>query len=151
MNNETSVNVTFEDTTPTSSVAADPQDIDPGQWLTATSGLVTGFVQTRAGRLKIAALTEKEADMIRKSSESMVPGNPRQRQTSIKKLRLSTVAASVNKAYGYVVGNPSFLTPDKLESALSGELTMIIAEISKLSGFAEEDQGQNPGDFLQVS
>src|SRR5712664_4222247 len=88
----------------------EPQDIDPGQWLNASSGTLTDFVDTKAGRLKIAALTEKEADTIRKQAETIDPRNPRQRQISTKKLRLSTVAASVNKAYGYAPGNPLFVT-----------------------------------------
>lgn len=130
--------------------ALEPQDIDPAQWLTASATIPVGYVNTKAGRLKIAALTEKESDAIRRASQSPVPGKPQQRQLNLKKLRLATVAASVNKAYGYTPADPRFIQPEQMEVALSGEITTIVSEISKLSGFVEDSQ-ESPGEFFQIS
>lgn len=141
----------LEPESPESNQAPVIQDIDPATWLSASSGVITGFVDTKAGRLRIAALTEKEADTVRKLAESPDPRNPRQRQLNLMKLRLLTVASSVNKAYGYSIASPGYMVPEKMYGTLSGEITMIVAEITKLSGFTEDNQGQNPGDFLQVS
>jgi hypothetical protein len=131
-------------------VAAEPQDIDPGEWLTASEQVITGYVDTIAGRLKIAALTEEESEKIRKSAESINPANPRgPRIMSLMKMRLATVAASLNKAYGYAPSDPRYLTAAKMPKTLAGEVTMIVKKITELGGYTEE-QGLGP-DLFQVS
>jgi hypothetical protein len=143
----------IDDAEPATVGVAAPEDIDPGQWLQkTTSGVITGYVTTKAGRLKIAAMDETETDAIRRAAESIDPSNPRgPRKLNIRKLRLGTVAASMNKAYGYTAADPRFLTPDKLVKALSGEVTMIVNEITKLGGFVEDDQGRNLDSLFQIS
>jgi hypothetical protein len=132
----------LEPETPTPSdlnPGAEPQDIDPAQWLEASTGLVTDYVVTRKGRLKIAALTETESDVIRKASESINPSNPHgPKKLNIKKMRLGTVAASINKAHGYTPADPRFMTPEKLQGALTGEITMIVNKITEIGGFKED-------------
>lgn len=125
-------------------------DIDPRQWLTHDDSLRTTTVVLNAGRIKIAGLTEKEGDRIRKASETPVPGNPKQKQSSLKKLRVLTVALSLNKAYGWV-NTPNQITPDQVEEKLMGEITTLVNEISKISGYSEDGQAENLSSFLQVS
>jgi hypothetical protein len=123
------------------------EDIDPRHWLESDDGAVTGFVNTRAGRLKIAALTEAETDQVRRGSEKPInPGNPKSgKRIDLKKLRTLTVCVSLNKAHP-----GSNIMPDELEKKLSGEITMIVNEISKLSGYSEEEE-ENLNNFLQTS
>ena len=130
--------------------AEDVADIDPLQWLTHDDNLRTAYVVVGAGRLKIAALTEKEGDRIRKLSEGPDPRNPKQRQSSLKKLRVLTVVWSLNKAAGWI-NTPQAITPEQVEEKLMGEITTLVSEISKLSGYSEDGQAQNLGSFLPVS
>jgi hypothetical protein len=127
------------------------EDIDPRDWLTSDDSAVIGYVNTRAGRLKIAALTESETDMIRKGSEKLInPGKPNSgKRIDLKKLRVLTASQSINKANkdrpGYIP-----LMPDDLEKKLAGEITAIVNAISKLSGYGEEEE-DTLNTFLQVS
>lgn len=120
------------------------EDIDPRQWLTSDDSSVIGYVNTRAGRLKIAALTEAESDLVRKGSEKPTnPGKPNSsRKINMKLLRTLTVCMSLNKAYP-----GSNITPAELEIKLAGEITSIVSEIGKLSGYTEEEE-ENLSTFL---
>lgn len=127
------------------------EDIDPRQWLTSDDSAVIGYVNTRAGRLKIAALTEAETDKVRKGAEKPInPGKPNQgKRVDLKLLRTLTACASLNKAYA---GRPNFIPmmPNELEAKLAGEITAIVNEIAKLSGYTEDEEESLPT-FLQLS
>ena len=128
------------------------EDIDPRQWLTHDTSTVTTTVQTMAGRLKIAALDEKETEAARKFAEK--PSNPGRpngpKDINLTKLRCATVALSLNKAYGYT-NTPNQIQPDEIQRKLSGEITTIVEAISKLSGYQEDNQDSDPGAWFQVS
>lgn len=131
--------------------AVEQEDIDPGTWLSSEDSEVIGYVTTRAGRLKIAALTEAETDRIRKGSERPInPGKANSgKRVDLKMLRLLTATESINKANK---NRPGF-TPimwSQLDKKLSGEITSIVNEISKLSGYSEEEE-ENLNNFLQLS
>ena len=129
----------------------EPQDIDPGQWLTASKEVATEFVIVKAGRLKIAALTERESDVLRKSAEKINPANPRgPKLLDLKKMRQLTVCASINKAYGYNNSDPRYLRPDLLDEALTGELTTLVQRITALSGYVEDSSASAEAVF-QIS
>jgi len=127
------------------------EDIDPRQWLTSDDSAVIGYVNTRAGRLRIAALTESETDRVRKGAEKPInPGKPSMgKRVDLKLLRTLTACESLNKAYR---GRPGFqpMMPSELESKLAGEITAIVNEIAKLSGYSEEEEESLPT-FLQLS
>lgn len=126
-------------------------DIDPRQWLQSDDSAIVGYVNTRAGRLKIAALTEVESDQIRKGSEKpLFPGkNNSAKRIDLKTLRLLTATYSLNKAYKDTPGFQPLL-PNELEKKLAGEVTSIVNAISKLSGYTEEED-ESLNNFLQVS
>ena len=125
-----------------------PVDINPREWLDSDDSAIIGYVQTRIGRLKIAALTEEESDTIRKGSERPInPGKTNSgKKIDLKRLRVLTVAASLNKAYkdqGIVI------SPDEVQRKLTGEVTSIVQKISELSGYKEEeDDAESVTGFL---
>jgi hypothetical protein len=127
-------------------------DIDPRQWLTHDTSVVTTSVKTMAGRLKIAALDEKETEAARKFAEKPHnPGRPNgPKDINLTKLRCATVAISLNKAYGWT-NTPQQINPDEVQKKLSGEITTIVAAISKLSGYEEDEKDEDPGTWFQVS
>lgn len=127
------------------------QDIDPRQWLTSDDSAVVGYVTTRAGRLKIAALTESETDRVRKGAEKPInPAKPHLgKRVDLKLLRTLTACASLNKAYAGTQGFIAMM-PSELEAKLAGEITAIVNEIAKLSGYSEEEEESLPT-FLQLS
>lgn len=133
-------------------IPEDVQDIDPRQWLSHDDNLVVDYVVTRAGRLKVAALTENENDNVRKLSEKLRnPGRPQLgKDVNLKLLRLWTVAYSLNKAYGYF-NTPSELTADLIakNNKLAGEITTIVSKITEISGYKEE--GESASSFLSIS
>lgn len=130
---------------------AQVEDIDPRQWLTSDDSAVIGYVNTRAGRLRIAALTEAETDRVRKGAEKPInPGKPNMgKKVDLKLLRTLTACASLNKAYA---GRANYqpMMPSELEAKLAGEITAIVNEIAKLSGYSEDEEESLPT-FLQLS
>lgn len=141
------------DATPIPGIAPeDIEDIDPNQWLSHDDNLVVDYVVTRAGRLKVAALTENENDSVRKLSEKhRNPGKPQMgKEVNLKQLRLWTVAYSLNKAYNYWQ-TPNELTADLIarNNKLAGEITSIVSKITEISGYKEEEQ--SPSTFLSIS
>lgn len=133
-------------------IPEDVEDIDPRQWLQHDDALVVDYVFTRAGRLKVAALSENEQDAVRKQAEKYRnPGRPQMgKDINLKALRLWTVAFSLNKAYGYT-GTSNELTADLISrnNKLSGEITTIVNKITEISGYKEE--GNSSSTFLSVS
>src|SRR6266516_5629810 len=116
------------------------EDIDPRKWLTADDSAIVGRVKTRAGYLKVAALTEAETDHIRKGSEKWInPGKQSLgKRVDLKTLRLLTACESINKAH---LGVPGYIPimPTELDKKLAGEITSIVNQITKLSGYTEEE------------
>lgn len=133
-------------------IPEDVEDIDPHQWLQHDDSLVIGYVVTRAGRLKIAALDETEQDQVRKLAErDRRPGKPQMgKDINLKLLRLWTVAYSLNKAYGWR-GTTNEISAEQISrnSKLSGEITTIVQQISELSGYREDSS--TASNFLSVS
>lgn len=127
------------------------QDIDPRTWLQSQDELIIGRVKTRAGFIKIAALTEAETDKVRKAAERPInPGKPQLgNKIDLKRLRTNTACESINKANAGVPGYQP-IVPNELERKLSGEITSIVNQISKLSGYTEEEE-ESLTTFLQVS
>jgi hypothetical protein len=134
-------------------IPEDAVDIDPRQWLQHEDNLVVDYVLTRAGRLKIAALTESENDNVRKAAEKpRNPGKPQLgKEINLKLLRLWTIAFSLNKAYGYW-GTPNELTADAIikNNKLAGEITTIVTKITEISGYKEEGS-ESASSFLSFS
>lgn len=131
--------------------ATEPQDIEPGQWLAASKEVPTETVEVKGGRIKLAALTEKESDQLRRLAERINPSNPRgPKLMDLKKMRIVTACASINKAYGYTPSDPRFLRPEQLEEALTGELTMINKKIAEISGYKEDSSADSEAVF-QIS
>lgn len=133
------------------SQSVEQEDIDPRSWLQSEDSEIIGYVNTRAGKLKIAALTEAETDRIRKGSEKPInPGKPNSgKRVDLKLLRLLTATESINKANK---GRPGYVPVmwSELDRKLSGEITSIVNEISKLSGYSEEEE-ENLNNFLHLS
>jgi hypothetical protein len=119
------------------------EDIDPETWLASEYDPedLTSYVELRAGRVKVAAITEAEQDGIRR--RSLVPRDPKrprgERELNMKLIRYWTICVSMNKAYGYPPGDPRELTPRKIEQSarLSGEITKISDEVFRISGYDE--------------
>lgn len=134
-------------------IGEDVEDIDPSQWLQHDDTNIVDYVETRAGRLKIAALDESELDLCRRmATKDKHPGRPQAgKEINMKRLRLWIIAYSLNKAYN-LFKQPGELTADLIEKnkKLSGEITMMIARITDLSGYKDEvPSGESS--FLSVS
>jgi len=122
----------------------DVPDVDPMAWLSGsldTPESTTGYyyLPNNAGRIKLAALTEKEENAIRSSSTRINPknpGGPRVLQTNHYKRNL--VAAAMNKAVdGNILGA---VNGDALASRLSGQVTEMFKVVIKLGGFNEDSE-----------
>lgn len=123
-------------------VPEDAEDIDPEQWLAHDDENVYDYVETRAGRLKIAALSEKELRIIRRSiqrPQRAGSNSQANREADLERLRASIVAYSLNKAYEWF-GTDKELTPKRIveSNKLSGEVSILLIKIQEISGFKAE-------------
>jgi hypothetical protein len=118
-------------------------DIDPGQWLASDDAAEVRWAAVKAGRIKLAGLTEAEQEEIRNlSARPINPGNPRLgKETKLTLVRLWTVAYSMNKAYGYGPDDPRRITAKMIQenNKLGGEITYLGNIISELSGYQRDE------------
>lgn len=130
-------------------------DVAPRDWLQKDDSTYTEWVDTTAGRLKIAALTEAEVDVLLKGAKRPVtPGDRKSAmKTDMQLFRYNMTAHSINKAAGLineVNGQllPGAIMPEELRKSkkLAGELTVIFNEIARISGYKREDTA--PQDFF---
>lgn len=130
-------------------------DVAPRDWLQKDDSLYSEYVETTAGRLKIAALTEAEVDVLLKGSRRPVtPGDRKSAmKTDMSLFRYNMTAHSINKAAGLIDESTGQLRaggimPEELRKSkkLAGELTVIFNEIARISGYKREDT--TPQDFF---
>jgi hypothetical protein len=126
-----------------------PEEMDLADWLSArdVAELVDFFVLHNGKRIKIAAITDREENTIRKSCLKINPQNPKgPRRLDATAWRQMLIAVSINKASGKRDGDAGFVTPTALAARPTGELTSIQQSILKLSGWSEEDMGTRSED-----
>lgn len=124
-----------------------PRDIDPEEWLSTSSEVVTDYVTIQVGgeprRLKIAALTEEEFERVLEASKRKDPrgGGRKVHPVTFKRM---IVAYSINKALGHVDQygqmHPGAINHTQLNKQLSGQVTEIQNAVSKLSGFERDKE-----------
>lgn len=118
------------------------EDVDLAHWLSGedTADLVDFFVLRDGKRLKIAAITDGEQQLIENASREVNPLNPKgPRKLNPGKWRRNLIALSINKANGVKNGERGYVTEQALLQRPTGELTEIQKAIFKLSGFQDVD------------
>jgi hypothetical protein len=105
--------------------------VDPNEWLTQPQEMER-TVPLDGIKLKIAALTEAETQVLMKQNTRPNPAKPQDPpRLDTPRFRLAVIAFSLNKAGA----NPPIL-PSQLESRKTGSLTQLQNEIMDLSGMA---------------
>jgi hypothetical protein len=126
-------------------LTGEPQlrDIDPQEWLAPVEVPVVGYfaVERLKGRVKIAALTDKETNNIMRASRR--PDAKGRTKVNAQMSKLLCVAYSINKANGKLTDQgqfaPGAVLPQQLENVLGGEVVECYKAISRLSGFKEDN------------
>jgi hypothetical protein len=132
----------------------EPEDIDPSDWLSGGGAAVAdgvGYFTLRNGkRLKIAMVTDGEENRIRTMSKRPAPGSPgRGLKVDFSTYRREFIAFSINKAHGYLKGDPKQVTGEQLKAQPVGELTQMLKAVMELSGMGTiEDGGTDPESFF---
>ena len=115
----------------------EPQDISLEAYLACDDSQVVGKVKTRHGMLAIAALTDDEADDIRRKSEKP---DPRKGRGAVKLddqlYKRLLVAKSLSKATPSVHEGAVL---QSLATKLAGEITTIATAVIELSGFDSQE------------
>jgi len=119
------------------------QDVDPLKWLAVDDSMQVGRVQTSAGPLKIAAITEQEFAMLMKRARVIDPMT-KQPRTQPMLLRRWLIAYSISKANGLEGRNEIQADNPLLMKKLTGELTTIQQAVQKLSGLDDEGNSSKP-------
>lgn len=128
--------------------------VDPALWLAGDFDRPEdsiGYFKMRSGqRLKLAGVTGAEDAQIRQMSSRPNPKDPKSgsRRLDIRKYSNNLVAASINKAQcGRIVGP---ISGDSLGSRPTGEITMVMKEVMRLSGFEEQEKESDSAEELFV-
>lgn len=130
-----------------------PEDIDPNEWLAHDDSTTTDHVFVQMGdrevRLKIAAITEAEDNVLLKASRKFDPKTKSAGKIDFSRYRKLVVAYSLSKAQG-TEKTPQAVNPDALGAKLTGHLTVIQKAIMKVSGMDmdESTPAADPSSFF---